>query len=72
MYGTISEIAPDVIVFHGISAGDARCEICRDNPSVRLYADNHSDWLTVGRTWFTKWFLHYVLSDDSQMCFEVL
>ena len=35
-------------------------KFCRDNPSVRLYADNHSDWLTAGRTWFTKWFLHFM------------
>lgn len=62
VYKIISDIAPDVIVFHGISGWEMLtvAKFCRDNPHVRLFADNHSDWLTAGRTWFTKWFLHFM------------
>ena len=46
LYEKLSEIKPDIIFVHGISAYD-NLEVVkykRFHPSVRLYADNHSDY----------------------------
>jgi 1,2-diacylglycerol 3-alpha-glucosyltransferase len=58
----LREIAPDVIVFHGLSAY-ALLEVSRyvkQNRGVVLYADSHEDFNNSARVWVSKWLLHFL------------
>ncbi|MCL2589450.1 MAG: glycosyltransferase family 4 protein [Betaproteobacteria bacterium] len=63
----LEEIAPDVIVFHGL-CGFALLEVAKyvkRNPRVVLYADSHEDFNTSARGLLSKWLLHF-------MCYRVI
>lgn len=58
----LEEIAPDVIVFHGLCSY-ALLEVSRyvkQNPQVVLYADSHEDFNNSARGWVSKWMLHFL------------
>lgn len=57
----LQRLAPDVIVFHGLCAGALLtvARYARKNPDVVLYADSHEDHHNSGRTWLSRWGLHY-------------
>lgn len=58
----LEEIAPDVIVFHGLCALALR-EVARyvkRNPNVVLYADSHEDFNNSARSPVSKWLLHFL------------
>lgn len=58
----LKEIAPDVIVFHGLCSY-ALLEVARyvkQNPETVLYADSHEDFNNSGRGWVSKWLLHFL------------
>lgn len=70
VYRLIEEFEPDVILFHGLSGWEllTTARYAKNNPKVTLYADNHSDFLTAGRTFFTRWTLHYVYYRSIALC----
>ena len=58
----LREIAPDVIVFHGLCSY-ALLEVAkyvRQNPQTVLYADSHEDFNNSARGPVSKWVLHYL------------
>ena len=54
---------PDIIFSHNISAVDMIVlrQYVRSHPNVRLYADNHADYINSGRNFFSKHILHPVI-----------
>lgn len=57
----LDAFAPDVILFHGASAGSIQtaARYVRDNPHVRLFVDSHEDSVNSARGLISKWLLHY-------------
>lgn len=63
LYEKLSEIKPDIIFVHGISANDNLdvVKYKRNNPFVRIYADNHSDYYNAPINSFMKKFCRKIL-----------
>lgn len=58
----LKEIAPDVIVFHGLCSY-ALLEVSsyvKQTPGVVLYTDSHEDFNNSARGWVSKWILHFL------------
>lgn len=62
VYKIIEDFQPDVILFHGICAGEIAtfARYHRNNPDVVLYADTHTDFINSARGFVSKWGLHYL------------
>lgn len=62
LYRMISEFAPDVIMFHGISSGALIpvARYSRRHPDVLFYADNHGDFVNSARSPLSRWGLHFL------------
>lgn len=63
LYEKLSEIKPDIIFVHNISASDNLdvVKYKRNNPFVRIYADNHCDYYNAPINSFKKKFCRKVL-----------
>lgn len=62
VYKLIDDFAPDVIMFHGMCGWEliTVSHYKRRNPEVLLYVDNHTDFINSARSFFSKWFLHFL------------
>lgn len=60
---SIERFCPDVIFIHGCQCLDvlAVARYCRTHLSVRVFVDNHADWLNSGTNWLSRTILHGVL-----------
>lgn len=56
LYEAITGANPDCIFVHNISFIDVNDVVryARENPDVRIYADNHNDFSNSGRNWISK------------------
>lgn len=56
LYKAINDANPDCIFVHNISFIDVNDVVryARENPDVRIYADNHNDFSNSGRNWISK------------------
>ena len=56
LYKAINDAKPDCIFVHNISFIDVNDVVryARENPDVRIYADNHNDFSNSGRNWISK------------------
>lgn len=63
LYEKIVSEKPDVIFSHNISAADMLVlrQYLKSYPNVRLYADNHADYINSGRNFFSKHILHPIV-----------
>lgn len=61
VYSLVEEFAPDIIVFHGMSAWELKVIVkYKKTHDVKLYVDNHAGRSNSGRTWFSLNVLHGV------------
>ncbi|HBU65680.1 MAG TPA: glycosyl transferase family 1 [Alcanivorax sp.] len=62
VYRLLDELAPDVILFHGM-CGWELINVSRykkDHPDVRFYVDTHTDFINSARGLVSKWGLHFL------------
>lgn len=61
VYKFISEFSPDVIVFHGLCGWELLTVIdyIKNSPSTKLWVDSHEDSVNSGRSFVSKYFLHW-------------
>lgn len=59
----LERIKPEVIIFHGLCSWDLLtvAKYCRENTSVKFYADSHEDFNNSARSFLSKWGLHYFI-----------
>ena len=62
LYEEIAAFAPDVILCHGLQFWSVLDVIRykKDHPTVKLYADTHTDYYTSGTSWLSLHVLHRV------------
>ena len=62
LYRTLEELAPDVIMCHGLQAWSVRDVIRykKDHPAVKLYADTHTAYNNSGTNWLSLHVLHRI------------
>lgn len=60
---TIEDINPDIIFHHGTQNVDELllAKICKKNPNIKLFMDNHSDYSNSASNFISKYFLHGIL-----------
>ena len=63
LYQKIEEIEPDLIFTHNISAVDMHqlSRYVRKHPYVKLFGDNHADYINSGRNPLSKYILHPII-----------
>lgn len=54
---------PDIIFCHNLQFGDTGivAKYIEQHPEVRLYADNHADYVNSARNWFSRLFKHQIM-----------
>lgn len=59
----LGEISPDIIFIHGLSFGDTPIirKYKQINPHVKVFADNHTDYINSASNWLSKWILHKIV-----------
>ena len=59
----MEEFCPDVIFSHNVSYGDTTVvsRYVKNHPNVRLFADNHADYVNSAKNWWSKHILHPVV-----------
>ena len=57
---TIEAFQPEVIFSHNVSYGDTTvvAKYAKNHPSVKLFADNHADFVNSAKNWWSKHILH--------------
>ncbi|MCF8070592.1 MAG: glycosyltransferase family 4 protein [Desulfobacterales bacterium] len=62
VYRILREFSPEIVIFHGVSAFELLtvAKYVRQNPNVKLYADNHGDFNNSAKNRLSKWLLHYI------------
>lgn len=63
LLGVLNQFSPDIIFLHNVSFGDTpivKCYIDK-HPNVRLFADNHGDYINSSKNWFSKHILHPII-----------
>lgn len=62
LYKSISDFAPDIILFHGTAAYAlvTVTKFKRNNPHVRFYVDSHEDYHNSATTYLSKQILHKI------------
>lgn len=62
LYRTLEELAPDVIMCHGLQAWSVRDVVRykKDHPAVKFYADTHTDYNNSGTNWLSLHVLHRI------------
>ena len=63
LYKAIEESKPDIMFSHNLSYGDTVVvkHYLRDHPHVKLFADNHADYINSAKNWWSKNILHPVI-----------
>ena len=63
LYETLKKEAPDIIFTHGVSLGDTTTIVkyLKNNPSVKLYGDNHADYINSATNLLSKHILHKMI-----------
>lgn len=59
----LERVAPDIIFIHGACFGDTPIvrRYIKKHPSVKLFADNHADWINSAKNWLSLHILHPVI-----------
>ncbi len=59
----IERFAPDIIFIHGVQFKDISivAKYCKKHKNVKVYVDNHSDFLNSASSWLSKNILHKVI-----------
>src|SRR5690606_33098125 len=54
---------PDIVFIHGGQFASIKeiCSYVKINPHVKIYVDNHADFINSGKSWFSRKILHGVL-----------
>lgn len=62
VYSLIKEFQPDLIIFHGLCGGELLtvAKYKKNNPEVKFYIDNHTDFNNSANNFFSKYILHYL------------
>lgn len=62
-YQTLSNESPDLIFTHGISMSEnsSLVKYLKANPHVKLYGDNHADYINSATTFTSKYILHNII-----------
>lgn len=62
-YESIEKYAPDIIFIHGVQFTDIKYVVkyVKNHPNVKVYADNHSDFINSGANWISKNILHKIV-----------
>ena len=63
LYETLKKEAPDIIFTHGVSLGDVTTIVkyLKNNPCVKLYGDNHADYINSATNFLSKHILHKMI-----------
>lgn len=59
----IEEFHPDVIFSHNVSYGDTMivAKYAQTNPRVKIFADNHADYVNSAKNWCSRHILHPII-----------
>lgn len=62
-YESIKTAKPDIIFIHGCQFYDIRYVVkyLKENPSVKVFVDNHADFSNSATNWYSKNILHKIL-----------
>lgn len=62
-YKAIEKYAPDIIFIHNVQFMDITkvVKYLKKHPDVKVYADNHSDFINSASTWLSKNLLHKII-----------
>jgi glycosyltransferase involved in cell wall biosynthesis len=62
-YHTLSQEAPDIIFIHCLSFADASIVVkyLKEHPEVRVFGDNHTDYINSARNWLSMNILHKIV-----------
>ena len=62
-YETMEKAQPDIIFIHGCQFMDIKYvrKYVRKNPQVKVYVDNHADFINSGKGFLSKYILHKVI-----------
>lgn len=63
IYEAIEKVNPDIIFIHGCQSVDIRrvLRYVRKHEKIRIYVDNHADFLNSGTNWISKNILHKII-----------
>lgn len=63
MYSSIKNADPDIIFIHGCQSWDVAQVIkyLKVRPDVRIFIDNHADFINSGKNWISRNILHRVI-----------
>lgn len=63
LFQAIAEISPDIIFSHNVSYGDTVVvkKYLKRHPKVKLYADNHADYINSAKNWWSSHILHPII-----------
>lgn len=59
----INEFQPEVIFVHGVQFADILviANYCKRHPEVKVYVDNHADFVNSGKNWISKNIQHRII-----------
>lgn len=63
LYESMEAVNPDIIFSHNVSYGDTTVvkAYLKKHPQVKLYADNHADYINSAKNWWSKHVLHPII-----------
>ena len=63
LYNRLEVEHPDIIFIHGVAIYDASVIVkyLKSHPHVKLYGDNHGDYINSAKTWISKNILHRII-----------
>lgn len=62
LYQRIAQEKPDILFLHGGQFfNGAVVKYKKENPNVKIYVDNHSDFFNSANNWFSKHILHQII-----------
>lgn len=63
VYETIEKCNPDVIMIHNVQFMDIKqvVKYLKKHPAVKVYADNHADFMNSAANWISKNILHKII-----------
>jgi len=59
-YQLLDDFSPDVILFHGMCGWEllTATSYRKNNPSIKLYVDTHTDFINSAKNFLSRWVLH--------------
>lgn len=72
VYEFINKQKPDIIFIHGCQFSNMKDikKYIKENPSTKVYVDNHCDFSNSATNWFSKYILHRILWRHSAKLIE--